>query len=176
MQSMIQFSQNHHAHRSSKQERFRSPVIYLCFKSYLIISISLIKQSSEEQQYRSPQDLIHHRGEYESIARANIRSQQQVCSPTNHRLLLQYPNNKHYQHSDLVQYGSPTLSLSSSSSCREQQSMTMNFNSIGTPKSPLNGYHAESSPRLKLRSLIITRQALPPPPAFYYHNLNQIII
>ncbi|CAF1495995.1 unnamed protein product [Rotaria sordida] len=83
----------------------------------------LIQQSTEEQQYRSPQDLIRHRGDYESIARANIRSQQQqqlqVYSPTNQRLLLQYPNPNHYQQSDLIQYGSPTLSASSS--CRQQQ-------------------------------------------------------
>ncbi|CAF1539060.1 unnamed protein product, partial [Rotaria sordida] len=130
----------------------------------------LIRQSTEDQQYRSPQDLIHHRGDYESIARANIRSQQQqhqVYSPTNNRLLLQYPNNNnnnHYQHSDLIQYGTPTFSTSSS--CREQQSMTMNFNSITTtPKSPLNGYNnIEPSPRLNIHSPIITRQAPPPPP------------
>ncbi|CAF3611156.1 unnamed protein product, partial [Rotaria sp. Silwood2] len=60
------------------------------------------------------QDLIHHRGDYESIVRANIRSQQQVYSPTNNRLLLQYPNNNNYQHSDLVQYGSPTFVINSS--------------------------------------------------------------
>lgn len=124
----------------------------------------MIQQSSEEQQYRSPQDLIRHRGDYESVARVNNHSQQ-IYSPNNHRLLLQYPNSNQYPHADLVQYGSPTISSSSSS--REQQSMTMNFNSTGTPRSPLNGYnhhHAEPSPRLNIHSPVITRQAPPPPP------------
>ncbi|CAF0999153.1 unnamed protein product [Adineta steineri] len=176
MQSMIQFPQNqHHAHRSGKHERCRSPKGSKLHHQESIYASNptsssqsrLIRQSSEEQQYRSPQDLIRHRGDYESVARANIRSQQQqqqqqVYSPTSHRLLLQYPNNNHYQHSDLVQYGSPTLS--SASSCREQQSMTMNFSSAGTPKSPSNGYNNEQSPRLNIHSPMITRQAPPPPP------------
>jgi hypothetical protein len=61
-----------------------------------------------------------------------------------------------------VQYGSPTLSTSSST--REQQSMSMNFSNAGTPKSPSNGYNTEQSPRLNLNSPIITRQAPAPPP------------
>jgi len=64
-----------------------------------------------------------------------------------------------------VQYGSPTLSTPSST--REQQSMTMNF-STSTPESSsnvLNGYHTEKSPRLNVHSPVITRQApIPPPP------------
>jgi hypothetical protein len=63
-----------------------------------------------------------------------------------------------------VQYGSPTLS--SSSSIREQQSMTMNF-STSTPESSSNvpnGYNIEQSPRLNIHSPVITRQAPAPPP------------
>ncbi|CAF1389442.1 unnamed protein product [Rotaria magnacalcarata] len=47
----------------------------------------LIQQSSEEQQYRSSQDFISHCGDYESVARTNILSQQQVYSRTNHHLV-----------------------------------------------------------------------------------------
>lgn len=63
-----------------------------------------------------------------------------------------------------MQYGSPTFS--SISSNREQQSMTMNFSSGTTPKSPppSNGYNIEPSPRLNINSPIVTRQAPPPPP------------
>ncbi|UJR08680.1 hypothetical protein I4U23_012938 [Adineta vaga] len=176
MQSMIQFPQNQHAHRSGKHERFRSPKGSKLHHQESIYASNptsssqarLIQQSSEEQQqYRNPQELIRHRGDYDSVARTNIRSQQQqqqqIYSPPNHRPLLQYPNNNSQQHPDLIQYGSPTLS--SASSCREQQSMTMNFSSAGTPLSPSNGHNAEQSPRLNIHSPTITRQApLPPPP------------
>ncbi len=68
-----------------------------------------------------------------------------------------------------MQYGSPTLSTPSST--REQQSMTMNF-STSTPESSSNvpnGYHTEKSLRLNVHSPVITRQApipspSPPPP------------
>jgi hypothetical protein len=63
-----------------------------------------------------------------------------------------------------VQYGSPTLS--SSSSTREQQSMTKNF-STNTPESPFNApyvYNTEQSPRLNVHSPVVTRQAPAPPP------------
>jgi WAS family protein 3 len=178
MQSMIQFPQNHHAHRSGKHERYRSSKESKLHHQESIYASNptsssqsrLIQQSSEEQQYRSPQDLLRHRADYESVARANNQSQQQVYSPTNHRLLLQYPNNNHHQHSDLVQYGSPALS--SSSSCREQQSMTMNFSSTGTPKSPFNGHNTEPSPRLNIHSPVITRQAPPPPPLLSQFESN----
>ena len=164
---MIQSPASHQAHRSGKNDRHRSPVrkeekshyqesIYAANPTSSSQS-RLIRQTSEEQ-YRSP------RADYGEIARANSRTQQQIYSPTSHRPLLQYPNNpSHYQQSDLVQYGSPTLS--SSSSYREQQSMTMNFSSAGTPLSPSNDYNNEPSPRLDLQSPIITRQApVPPPP------------
>ncbi|CAF4415900.1 unnamed protein product, partial [Adineta steineri] len=78
-----------------------------------------------------------------------------------------YPNNNHrHYNSDLVQYGSPTLS--SSSSAREQQSITINF-STSTPEASshgLNGYSTEQSPRLTIHSPAINRYAptTPPPP------------
>ncbi|CAF3713487.1 unnamed protein product [Rotaria socialis] len=46
-----------------------------------------IQQSSEEQQYRSSQDFISHCGDYESVAHANILSQQQIYSRANHHLV-----------------------------------------------------------------------------------------
>ena len=136
---------------------------------------------------------MRHRGDYESIARVGNRlppqqqQQQQIYSPPNHRPLLQYPNNNNFQqNSDLVQYGSPTLS--SVSSCREQQSMTMNFSSAGTPLSPQNGHNLEQSPRLNVHSPIVTRQApaLPPLPPLltqfepnypitHYPQVNQMV-
>jgi len=57
--------------------------------------------------------------------------------------------------------------------------MTMNFSSTGTPKSPLNGYNTESSPRLNIHSPNVTRQAPPPPPPLLLsqfepsHNMTQ---
>ncbi|CAF3298989.1 unnamed protein product, partial [Rotaria socialis] len=132
MQSMIQFPQNNHGHRSGKHDRHRSPKGSKLHHQESIYASNptsssqarLIRQSAEEQQYRSPQELMQHRGDYESLARTNIRSQQPVNSSPNHRLLLQYPNNNNnqqqQQHSDLVQYGSPAFSTASS--YREQQS------------------------------------------------------
>ena len=76
-----------------------------------------------------------------------------------------------------MQYGSPTLSTPSTA--REQQSMTMNF-STGTPESSSNGYNGyngynghnghnghvtEQSPRLNVHSPAMARHAqIPPPP------------
>ncbi|CAF4632245.1 unnamed protein product, partial [Rotaria sp. Silwood2] len=57
-----------------------------------------------------------------------------------------------------------SLTLSSSSSYREQQSMIMKFSSRSVPKSASNGNNTEPSKRLIIHSPIIIRQAPSPPP------------
>ncbi|CAF1407997.1 unnamed protein product [Adineta steineri] len=168
MQSMIQSPQHHHhhGHRSGKSERHRSPKGYQQQQIHYQESIyatnpisssqsRLIRQTSEEQQYRSPQEFIRHQNGFDQLAHGTVRSQSN------------YSNNNHrHYNSDLVQYGSPTLS--SSSSAREQQSITINF-STSTPEASshaVNGYSTEQSPRLTIHSSAIDRYAptTPPPP------------
>ncbi|CAF0756823.1 unnamed protein product [Rotaria sp. Silwood1] len=95
------------------------------------------------------------------MVKANIM-REFIYSPINHRLLLQYSNNNHYQHPDLVECGG--LTLSSFSSYREQQSMIMKFSSISVPKSASNGNNTEPSERPNIHLPIIIRQAPSPPP------------
>ncbi|CAF1118877.1 unnamed protein product [Adineta ricciae] len=175
MQSMIQLPQNNHHHRSGKHERNRSPKGHQQESIYATNPTSssqarLIRQTSEEQQYRSPQELGRHRTEFDQNGRGTIRShihQQQIYSPPNPpRQLMQYSNNNHLNyHPDSAQYGSPTLS--NSSSIREQPSMMMNFNT-STPESTShmpNGYNTEPSPRLNAHSSAMNWQnPMPPPP------------
>ncbi|CAF1350211.1 unnamed protein product [Rotaria magnacalcarata] len=172
MQSMIQFPQNQNGHRSGKHERCRSPKGYQQEKSLHQESIyasnptsssqaRLIRQTSEEQQYRSPQDLIRQRHDLDQTGRNSnrLQQQQQIYSPPNQRQLLQYPKNNH--RSDSVQYGSPISSISSPT--REQQLMAMNLNTTTSDSSynKSNGHHLEESTRFHTHSSMINQRGQP---------------
>lgn len=103
---------------------------------------------------------MRHRNQFDSTGRGTIRSQQQIYSPSNHRQLLQYPNNNGNHRQDSGQYGSPTTS-SSSLSNREQPLMAMNFSTSTPDSSPYatNGFNTtEQSSRFNSHSPIFNQQ------------------